>query len=176
MKLADVEPVYLTVDESEQAFIKGKVDGVVTFEPFRTRLLRQGAREVFTSSEIPGEIVDVLVVRNKVLQDREKAIRNFTTAWFKALDYLKKKPRLAAALIGERLNLSADEVIASFDGLSLPDVTENHRLLGSGEGSLIQAANNLAKVMSATNLLAGKVAADVMFDSAGLRLNKGAAR
>ena len=40
---------------------------MVTYEPVRTKLKSAGARQIFDSSLIPGEIVDVLVVRTSYL-------------------------------------------------------------------------------------------------------------
>ena len=56
----DISVVSIPVPEQEQAFQGRRVDAVVTMEPNRTRLLAQGARQLFDSSQIPGEIVDVL--------------------------------------------------------------------------------------------------------------------
>ena len=67
MRQDDVRKISLEVDEHEQAFKKGRVDAVVTFEPVRTRLMASGARQLFDSSMLPGEIVDVLVVRRTLL-------------------------------------------------------------------------------------------------------------
>ena len=168
MTLSDIQPVYLTLDESEKAFAEGRIDGVVTFEPYRTRLLREGAKELFTSKEIPGEIVDVFVVRQSLLKSRHDAITAFTTAWFKALTYLKTKPVEAAKLLAQRLKLEPAEVSASFDGLVLPDMADNRRMLGGGKNGLGPAAERLAKVMTEAKLLAGAVSVASLFDAIGL--------
>ena len=59
----DIRQVSITVDETVEAFTKNRVDAVVTFEPFKSQLLRGEARQIFDSREIPDEIIDVLVVR-----------------------------------------------------------------------------------------------------------------
>jgi len=45
------------------AFKKRQVDAIVTFEPVKSELLSSGANILFDSHQIPGRIVDVLVVR-----------------------------------------------------------------------------------------------------------------
>ena len=67
---ADITIVQMDASEHEHGFADGAVDAVVTFEPMRTRLRAQGARQIFSSVEIPGEIVDVLVVHESVLKER----------------------------------------------------------------------------------------------------------
>src|SRR5437867_1873977 len=58
-------------EEAEEDFHKGAVQGVITYEPSLGRLLRRkGARVLFSSREIPGEIVDVMAMRRSVLDER----------------------------------------------------------------------------------------------------------
>ena len=61
MKVSDVKAVNKLPDEGAQAFRRGEVEAVITYEPDLGKLLREkGAHLVFTSREIPGEIVDVM--------------------------------------------------------------------------------------------------------------------
>jgi len=168
LNLADIQPVYLTVDESEQAFLDGRIDAVVTFDPFRTRLMRQGAIELFTSKEIPGEVVDVFVVRNDLLKARPGAVGAFTTAWFRALEYLNKHPDQAAERIGDRLRLSAAEVLGSFEGLSFPGLADNHRLLSAEENSLAGPADILVNIMTEAKLLTSRLSVSTLFEASAL--------
>ena len=62
MSPKDIKIVSLGVSEHERAFKDGKVDAVVTFGYARTKLLAAGAKQLFDSSQIPGEVVDVLIV------------------------------------------------------------------------------------------------------------------
>ena len=67
MSPKDIKIVFLGVSEHERAFKNGKVDAVVTFGSARTKLLAAGAKQLFDSSQIPGEIVDVLIVSEDVI-------------------------------------------------------------------------------------------------------------
>lgn len=57
--LSDVNIKHIDVDGHEEAYNTRKVDAVVTFEPVRTKLLAKGGHELFTSKQIPNEIIDV---------------------------------------------------------------------------------------------------------------------
>jgi NitT/TauT family transport system substrate-binding protein len=57
MRAGDVKVVHLESNEQPAAFERGQVDGAVTYEPYRARLLLAGARTLFDSTRIPGEIV-----------------------------------------------------------------------------------------------------------------------
>jgi len=132
MKLQDIQPVPMPVNVHERSFKRGTIDAVVTFEPVRTKLLDFGAVEVFTSREIPGEIVDVLVVHEDAIRGKEAQIKKLVSGWFKAVEYLDQQPQKASAIIAKRLKISSEDVLASYSGLTLGRKTENFRLL-SGE-------------------------------------------
>ena len=63
MQASDVNVVHLESNEQPEAFEKGQVDAAVTFDPYRAQFLRAGAKTLFDSTQIPGEIVDLLAVR-----------------------------------------------------------------------------------------------------------------
>lgn len=153
LSVADVKIEHLDVNAHEQAYLKGEVDAVVTFEPVRTKLMNAGASEIFTSREMPGEIVDVLVVRESVLAAQADTLRLLVDAWFEALDYFRAQPQEAAKIMAKRQNISPGEVLASYEGLNLPNRAENIRLLGAGEGGLHTTLVRLSKVLRDNQLL-----------------------
>src|SRR5690242_16226698 len=86
MQASDVNVVHLESNEQPEAFEKGQVDGAVTFDPYRGQFLRAGARTLFDSSQIPGEIVDLLAVRASVIEKQPNAVEALLSGWFSALD------------------------------------------------------------------------------------------
>jgi len=166
----DVKLVHLTVDDSEKAFFDGSVDAVVTFEPYRSRLLRDGANEIFTSREMPNEIVDVLVVRSEFAAKNEVNLKVLSQGWFKAVSFIKGEPQKASKLIGARLDLSPEEAISSFEGLTLPDGAMNASLLAKGTPiSLSNGALKLEKVLVKHGLLNSHVSMTGIFTDAYVR-------
>jgi NitT/TauT family transport system substrate-binding protein len=137
-------------EESEADFRKGKVDAVVTYEPFLGRLLEvPGARVVFSSREIPGEIVDVLAARPAVLETRRDDFRRVARAWFRALDEFRARPVESAAIMARHENISAEELLRALSGSHLPDRVENLRLVGTSmtPGSLSATADRLGEFL-----------------------------
>jgi len=96
MQASDVTVVHLESNEQPSAFEKGQVDGAVTFDPYRAQFLRAGAKTLFDSTQIPGEIVDLLAVRATVIEKQPKAIQTLLIGWFGAIDYMKSDPKDAA--------------------------------------------------------------------------------
>jgi NitT/TauT family transport system substrate-binding protein len=97
MGASDVNVVHLESNEQPSAFEKGQVDGAVTFDPYRAQFLRAGGKTLFDSTQIPGEIVDLLAVRATTLERRPRAIQALLTGWFGAIDYMKGDPKDAAS-------------------------------------------------------------------------------
>jgi len=149
----DLTVVNLEVNEHESAFSAGAVDAVVTFEPVRTRLLAKRARLLFDSREIPNEIIDVMVVRSDVLDQRTDQVRALVKAWFAALDYMASKRADALAIMGQREQLSADEFNEALSGLQIPDRNENLAMIGGEQPTLTQTAPNLVRIMMQHGLL-----------------------
>ncbi|OYU42363.1 MAG: hypothetical protein CFE44_24420, partial [Burkholderiales bacterium PBB4] len=56
----DVIKVPSTLERSVEIYQKGRVDAIVTAEPWATQLQKLGATRLFDSKSIPGRIVDVL--------------------------------------------------------------------------------------------------------------------
>ena len=128
----DVEAVNRLPEEGEQDFRALKVDAVITYEPGVGKLVRQhGGRVIFSSREIPGEIVDALVVRRSVLESRPDEVRAMLRAWFRAVEFLKAEPRQAAAIMAQREHVTPEEFLESLRGIHILDLQENLAMMGT---------------------------------------------
>ncbi len=153
----DITIVPLEVNEHKAAFLEKRIDAAVTFDPVRTELLNSGGKILFDSSKISGEIVDVLVVRDEVLNRRREDLHSLLAGWFKALDYYRKKPLEAAGRMAPREGLTGEEFTESMKGLFIPDVNENRAILDETDPKLIDGMNRLARFMVETNLLQNQI-------------------
>lgn len=153
MSLDDVEVRNLPLAGHEDAYLRHEVDAVVTFDPVRTRLKNRGAHELFSSTQVPGEIVDVLVVHARYLEQHPERIRKLVDGWFAAQEFMVKERAQAMAMIGKRLSLTAAEVEASYQGLVLPGRSDNKVMLGGAEPQMAAQFERLADVMIAKGLL-----------------------
>jgi NitT/TauT family transport system substrate-binding protein len=149
----EIKVVPLLVDEHERAYDKQKVDAVVTFEPVRTKLLAKGANQIFDSSNIPKEIVDILIVRNRFLEAQPQSVRRLLKGWFAALDKLSRTPDEAHDIIARRLAISRQETKDSYTGLLLPDLDENKAMLFGSPPRLLATMTRLADRMTEANIL-----------------------
>ena len=116
MQASDVNVVHLESNEQPIAFEKGRVDGAVTFDPYRAQLLQAGATTLFDSTQIPGEIVDLLAVRATVVEKQPKAVQALLAGWFGAIDYLKSEPKDAARRMGIRQQTTGEQFLEALQG------------------------------------------------------------
>jgi NitT/TauT family transport system substrate-binding protein len=125
---SDVTLKNLGMDEATAALGKGDVDAAALWEPFLTKAERGGARRVFSSAEIPGEILDVLAVRTDALRDRPRDVDRIIQAWGAALDLVRQRPHEAEPIMMAQLDMSAQELHESLAELELVDLAQNLEL------------------------------------------------
>ncbi len=147
----DVEVVPLTWDRHMIAWQEGLVDVLITFEPVAGQLRRDGARVLFDSRAIPDTIFDVLAVTEEASRVHRNSIQHLTEGYFRALEYLRTNPEQAAGRMADRLGVEEQHALELFEGIILPDVRGNKRLLG--EGKVATAAESLSELMLQDGLL-----------------------
>ena len=153
MQASDVSMVHLESNEHPTAFEQGQVDGAVTFDPYRTQLLGAGAHTLFDSSQIPGEIVDLLAVRASVLEKNPQAVQTLLTGWFKAVDYLERAPKDAAARMAVREQITGEQFLNALQGVRIPSRADNLKLLSGPTPSLVVSGRQLMTLMLEAKLL-----------------------
>jgi NitT/TauT family transport system substrate-binding protein len=153
MQTSDVSIVHLESNEQPSAFDKGDVDGAVTFDPFRVQFLRAGAATLFDSTQIPGEIVDLVAVRAPVLDKQPKAVQALLAGWFEAIDYLSREPKDAARRMGIRQQATGEEFLDALQGLRIPSREENLQMLGGDPPGLVVTGSRLMTLMVEAKLL-----------------------
>ena len=153
MQASDVSIVHLESNEHPAEFEQGQVDGAVTFDPYRTQLLAAGAHTLFDSSQIPGEIVDLLAVRASVLEKNPRAVQTLLTGWFKALDYLEREPTDAAARMAVREQITGEQFQQALKGLHIPSRADNLKMLAGTTPGLVVSGNQLMTLMVEAKLL-----------------------
>jgi NitT/TauT family transport system substrate-binding protein len=163
MQAGDVTAVHLESNEQATAFEKGQVEGAVTFDPYTAQFLRAGAKKLFDSSQIPGEIVDLLAVRASVLEKHPKAVEALLTGWFAAIDYMKRDPKDAAQRMGIRQQTSGEQFLEAQRGLHVPSRQENLKMLGGMHPELAVSGRRLLALMLDAKLLRTGVDIEKLF-------------
>jgi NitT/TauT family transport system substrate-binding protein len=168
MQAGDVAVVHLESNEHPDAFEKGQVDGAVTFDPYRTRLLQDGAVTLFDSTRIPGEIVDLIAVRASALEQQANAVQALLGGWFKAIGYLERDPADAARRMGIRQQTTGEQFQAALKGLRIPSRQDNLALIGGAKPELATSGRQLMSLMLEAKLLRAGIDIEAMLAPAPL--------
>jgi NitT/TauT family transport system substrate-binding protein len=164
LRTEDLKLVSVRVDQHESVFREGGVDAIVTFEPTRSRLLASGAKVLFDSTMLPGEIMDVLVARESSLKANPERINKLLSSWSKALKYMNDNRDDANKRLSAGLRLSLAEASSAYAGVRLADLEENKKLLSGSPPALLAPMRRLADVMLAGKLLSRPAQVEALVD------------
>ena len=155
VKASEVRLLKIDGDRQEAAFLSNEVDFIVTYEPVKSKLQRQGAKVVFSSASIPGRILDTFAVKPEVLDEHGPNIRKLLRSYFTLRDLWVSKPQTLAQELALRMGVNPDQVPAAFEGMRLMDLAWNRELLARGQQSaVVSEAQKLSSTMWSAGLLA----------------------
>lgn len=155
---------YVDTPDQVEAYASGTVDAVITYEPYRSRVLTMGAQQLFSSRRIPGEIVDVLIVPETVIDQRERALREFVRGLERARQLLERSPETALPVMAEREKLSPRLLQQALRGVRLISLAENRQLLAGDDPNLRYLLERQSKVMRRAGLAPDTVGFERLID------------
>jgi NitT/TauT family transport system substrate-binding protein len=157
MTLADVRVVSIPLSAAAPRLASGEIDGVALYPPFSDGLLQSGlAIAVFDSSEIPGEIFDVLVVDPTFYSENTALLGRLLRVWQAAHDLARRDPT-AAEIMGAREQISGQAFRESEAGLVYFPLAEQKRLLAP-QGPLVRNLEAVQAVQRQLGLISGSAA------------------
>lgn len=149
MELEDIKYVNLEQLKMKDMLETGEIIAAVTYPPFSTEMLRDDKyHAVFTTKEIPEEIIDVITVREDVLKQDPEWANKFHRAWIKALNYLENNRKNAVNLMAEREGISEDEFEEALADLYLVQPHEIKKVLQAEllKGNIESICNTLVRL------------------------------
>lgn len=103
------------------ALLGGEVDVVLTYEPYVSQLLKAGARILLDSRQLPGEIIDVMVVRTEVWRQHQPLFTKLLAeVWANGVMRINEPDAAALALLSRNTNLAVEELQQALAGMSFP--------------------------------------------------------
>ncbi|PKH24076.1 putative urea ABC transporter substrate-binding protein [Pseudomonas fluorescens] len=93
------------------AFDTDQVQAVVTWNPMLSQIkARPGVTEVFDTSKVPGEFMDMMVVNTQVLQDNPGLGKALTGAWFEVVALMNAKSAASAQALEHMAKTSGTDL------------------------------------------------------------------
>lgn len=125
---ADVTIVNTPNHQAPQVFASGDVDAVCAWQPSSGQALKAvaGAKELFTSKDVPGLIYDALVVSPASLISRREDWKKVMLAWEDVVTYMRDPANKEEMLkiLGARASLSPEEYEPLLDGTRILSLEE----------------------------------------------------
>ncbi|WP_417663820.1 ABC transporter substrate-binding protein [Pseudidiomarina donghaiensis] len=103
-----------------RAFQSAQFDAVIAYAPFAKQLKQAGAVTVFSSREIKDEIIDTVIVRQKVWQPYQHVLKNYVTKnWDQALQAIANNHSEDFNTLAQLAELSKLELTSALTDLQL---------------------------------------------------------
>ena len=147
MKRSDVEIVPLETGAAAAAFASGQTDAVGAFPPFwLTALKREGSKELISSKAFPGAIPDLLVVTQKLIDEKPDQAQALVNTWFDILDFIAQNPEKADKILAARADVTVEQLQLFKEGTKIFTIEENLEAFSPGDS--IKHMSFVAKKMS----------------------------
>jgi NitT/TauT family transport system substrate-binding protein len=153
MSFNDIQIVSINALEQASSFEKGDIVAAVSFDPSRTQLIKAGKKEIFNSTLIPNEIVDVLVVRRDYSQQYPETIQHLVNSWFRALQYQEANPVKSSEYSLNRFDTTSSDYIASLKLLKFASKEDNRHLLDATTSPLLNQQHKIIDILREFRLL-----------------------
>jgi len=134
MSESDVNYVNMTVNDAGPAFISGKTDASVLWEPFQTMAVKEGNGKIlFSSKDTPGLIPDLLVFKEDVVESRPEDVQKVVDAWFDAVDWYADNEQEGLDIMAAKAETSVEDFKLGMESIKLFTLEDNLKAFEHGD-------------------------------------------
>lgn len=171
MKPADVKIVNLSAGDAAAAFLAGRVDAAVVWNPWVNTIQQSGkGRALFTSKDMPGLVPDLLVAQEKSLAAKRKDFVGMVRAWMDTEKFLREQPDEASRIMAKVVGMKPEEYKVFLPGTRFFDAAANRAAFDpANPQSLVAVAPTIAAFLAEHKLIDGKPDAGVGVDGSVLQ-------
>ncbi len=137
LSIRDVSAATLAPQPAAQAFVAGQFDGCSTYEPYLSQVRGMGdaspskGKILATTADYPC-VVDTLAFQPAFLEANPEAVRRLVKSWWDALAMIAAEPEKSNAIMGKRVNQSAEAFAASAKFIEWQDQARNRAYVAEG--------------------------------------------
>jgi NitT/TauT family transport system substrate-binding protein len=161
ISINDVKIVNLSAGDAAAAFMAGRVDATVVWNPWVSKIESSGkGRALFTSKDMPGLVPDLLVAHNKALADKTKReeLVAMLRAWFDTEAFIRANPAEATQIMAKVVSLKPDEYKVFLPGTRFFTAADNTTALDAKQPqSLVAVGPTIHKFLSDNKLIEAPV-------------------
>ncbi len=124
----------ITQEEVLQKLKDKKVDYAMTYEPYLSQALADGAHMVFSSKDAPGVVTDTLIFSDAMIDKHPEIVFRFVRAYMKAYAFWRANPDQAYRRIQKIFKRTPGEFESQMKEVEMLGLSENHDSMFSGIG------------------------------------------
>lgn len=143
----DIQSVDMKASEAASAFMAGKVDAAITWEPHLSKGAAGGGVILATSKDTPGLIADVLVVREDLAKNKADQVQAIVAALAEATAFMAKNPDETNKILAGVFKQKPEEVASDIKTIKFFDLKANLEFYGTKEkpGPMYDVAKKAAQ-------------------------------
>jgi NitT/TauT family transport system substrate-binding protein len=149
LSLSDVETVSMDQPSMAEALRNGTVDAIVTYSPLSVKVIRElKAITVFSTAEIPGEVVDVIAVEAGINAQRPGEVAKLLRAFHRAIAYSHQNPADAYRIMAAREGFTPEDFATALtDGVKMLSESDQAGFFGPGGklAAVIEASDRILR-------------------------------
>ncbi|WP_372870599.1 ABC transporter substrate-binding protein [Shewanella sp.] len=155
MLLDDVTVLNVEQGDGARQLASGEIDAMVTYPPYSLMSLKSDNNHVvFTTREIPGEILDTLSLSADVVKAHPDLVPKLRVAWQKSLDYFQTNPDESVAIMARREGIPPEDFIEAINDLYLLTAADQESLFAD-KAQLENMARSVCSTLKHINALEG---------------------
>ena len=162
----DVNEIDMKSGDAGAAFVAGRVDAAVTWEPWLSKAKATDFGKILIDTKsLPGLIVDALAVRPEYMRDNPKAVEGLVRGYFKAIAFLQANPAEAKEIIARNLKMTPASLDSSWNDVMFFGKAENLSFFVSptgGTSPALELAKNAGSFYARIGVLKKAPAPEVM--------------
>jgi NitT/TauT family transport system substrate-binding protein len=165
LRLIDVNVVRLSILRHEAALTQGQVDAVITFDPVLSRLATAGYNVLLDSARMPGDVVDVLVIRTDALLAHPDQARALLQAFERGRRALLAQPVNAAQMLASGADLTSVEYLEAVERVRFFSLDDSVRTIDAMPDVPALALQQLADDLRASHRVMNQPDWRLLFDN-----------
>ena len=129
----DITAVDMKASEAASAFMAGKVEAAVTWEPHLSKAKAAGDIVLATTKDTPGLIADILAVSDDFAKKNPQTVQALVDALAEATEYIKKNEDDASKIMADAFKMKPEEIKADLGTIKFYDLATNLEFYGTKE-------------------------------------------
>lgn len=145
---SDVNITNMSEGDATAALVGGSIDAASIFDPQMSKAANEsGGKVIFSSKDLPGELSDVLIIKDSIVKDRADEVQGIVDAWYQVQDKYNKNSDSVVDLISPKAELTNDEFYSLLDGIDIATKDYNKEVFANSGEKMISLVTKVANFL-----------------------------